>query len=75
MERPIIIKNSHLSNVLIDVTGQNIGVNDSHTTSRLLSIIEQQNEQINHLLQIICMQRICQTDNGNRQLINDLPEM
>ena len=75
MERPIIIKNSHLSNVLIDVTGQNIGVNDSQTISRLLSIIEQQNEQINHLLQIICMQRICQTDNGNRQLTNDLPEM
>lgn len=75
MERPVIIQNSHLSNVIMNVTGQNIGVNDSQTISRPLSVIESQNEQINRLLQIICMQRISQTDNSHRQLTSDLPEV
>lgn len=73
MKRPIIIKNSSLSNVFIDVTGQNIGANDRQTISRLLSVIEQQNEQINRLLQIICMQKISAAANTKGQLTSELP--
>ena len=73
MEKRIIISNS--SNVIINDTGNNVAINDTYTINRLISVIEQQNEQINRLLQIICMQRMSQADSGARQLTNDLPEM